>query len=86
MWASIVWVQFLGEAALLCLVGGALGVILAFAGGSLIASSIGWTVFPTLASVAVSVGIASLVGTVAGFYPAWLASRLDPAVALASER
>jgi ABC-type antimicrobial peptide transport system permease subunit len=37
-------------------------------------------------SIAVSVAIASLVGTVAGFYPAWLASRLDPAVALASER
>ena len=84
--SSAIQVQFLGEAGLLCLAGSVLGVILAFAGGSLIASSLGWTAVPTLASIAVSVGIASLVGTLAGFYPAWLASRLDPAVALASER
>jgi ABC-type antimicrobial peptide transport system permease subunit len=63
-----------------------LGVVLAFAGGSLIAGFLGWTAVPTLTSVGISVGIASAVGTLAGFYPAWLASRLDPAVALASER
>ena len=84
--STAIQIQFLAEAALLCLVGSALGVVLAFAGGSLIAGSLGWTAVPTLASIWLSVGIASLVGTVAGFYPAWLASRLDPAVALASER
>jgi putative ABC transport system permease protein len=84
--SSAIQIQFLGEAGLLCLVGSVLGVVLAFAGGSLIAGFLGWTAVPTLTSVGISVGIASGVGTVAGFYPAWLASRLDPAVALASER
>jgi putative ABC transport system permease protein len=83
--SSAIQIQFLGEAALLCLVGSVLGIALAFAGGSLIDGVLGWTAVPTLVSVLVSVGIASLVGTVAGFYPAWLASRLDPAVALATE-
>jgi ABC-type antimicrobial peptide transport system permease subunit len=83
--ASAIQIQFLGEAALLCLVGSVLGIALAFAGGSLIDGVLGWTAVPSVVSVLVSVSIASLVGTIAGFYPAWLASRLDPAVALATE-
>jgi putative ABC transport system permease protein len=83
--ASAIQVQFLGEAILLCLAGSVLGITLALAGGSLIASFVGWTAVPSPASVGVSVGIATGVGLGAAFYPAWLASRLDPVVALGSE-
>jgi macrolide transport system ATP-binding/permease protein len=78
--------QFLIEAVLICLIGGMLGVGLAF--------SVGFGVsylendFPLIfstASILTSVAVAMIIGITFGFLPARNAARLDPITALARE-
>jgi putative ABC transport system permease protein len=76
--------QFVIEAVLLAAFGGAIGVALGYC-----ASAIGrFLTFPAevpLWAVALGIGVSCSVGLIAGIYPAWRASRLDPAVALRDE-
>jgi putative ABC transport system permease protein len=83
--AGAVRVQFLGEAAMLSSLGGILGIPFALAGGSLVGSLIGWKLSLSPAAAAVAMAVSVLVGVVSGLYPAWVASRLDPIVALRVE-
>ncbi|MGB7069797.1 MAG: ABC transporter permease [Pyrinomonadaceae bacterium] len=74
--------QFLIESALLCIVGGILGLTLA-AGVTLLISILAEiTMTITITYVILSVGVSSIIGVIAGLYPAWKAARLDPIVAL----
>ncbi len=83
---SQILMQFLIESSLLSAVGGMLGLLLAAAisWGVRIATPIPMTItiFYVLLSLIVSGGI----GMIAGIYPAYKASRLDPIVALSTER
>jgi len=74
--------QFLVESALLCALGGVLGLLLAsaVAGGVRAGTSIPMTITPGY--VLLSLVVSSVVGILAGIYPAWKAARLDPVVAL----
>ncbi len=74
--------QFLIESALLCVVGGILGLILAAAVTQLITFLLEMTMTITFGYIILSVGVSSIIGIVAGLYPAWKAARLDPIVAL----
>jgi putative ABC transport system permease protein len=74
--------QFLIESALLCVVGGVLGLILATGATQLVGYLLGITMTITLFYVIISVGVSSIIGIIAGLYPAWKAARLDPIVAL----
>lgn len=75
--------QFLIESALLCVVGGILGLILAMGVAQLISVLLEMTMTVTIGYILLSVGVSSIIGIVAGLYPAWKAARLDPIVALA---
>jgi len=77
--------QFLMEAVLLCLLGGALGILLGHSGSYLIWFFLSWPVEASPAVVVVAVLVSVSVGVVFGFYPAWRASRLDPIEALRYE-
>jgi len=74
--------QFLIESALLCIVGGLIGLLLAFGATQLIASLAGMTMTITALYLVGSVAVSSIIGIIAGLYPAWKAARLDPIVAL----
>jgi putative ABC transport system permease protein len=76
--------QFLGESVLLSLLGGAAGIGLGVAATAGYASTQGWIVVVPRLAVAGGVGLALVLGTVAGLYPALRASRLAPATALRS--
>lgn len=77
--------QFLFEAISLCLVGGTLGIILGWAGASLIAKIAKWPTYVSLFSIAVAVASASFAGVAFGVYPAYKAANLDPIEALRYE-
>ena len=88
--ADITW-QFLLESITLCLVGGAFGIILGYAGANVLAqfaslsSEIGgMSVTPVISPTAVGLacGICVGIGVLFGFYPAWRAARLDPVESL----
>ena len=81
---DILW-QFLVEAVLLCLLGGAVGVLLGRGGSWLVEALLKWRTEPSLPAVFGAVGVSAFVGVLFGFYPAWKASRLDPIEALRYE-
>jgi putative ABC transport system permease protein len=74
--------QFLIESSMLCAVGGVLGLVAA--------AGISWavtvltpiTMTITVGYIALALGVSTAVGMVAGIYPAFKASRLDPIIAL----
>ena len=83
--AAAIQLQFLGEAVMLSLTGGLLGVALSFAGRLLFESALGWPITISPAAVAVAVASSAGVGMFFGFYPARRAARLDPILALRHE-
>jgi putative ABC transport system permease protein len=80
-----VQLQFLGEAVILSLVGGLFGVPLSLAGSFLISGLLGWSISISAYASVLAVMCSVAVGVLAGFYPAWRASRLDPVAALRSD-
>jgi len=74
--------QFLLEALVLALLGGAVGVAAGITLSHLVADLAGWPVLVTAESVLLAVGVSALTGLFFGFWPARRAARLDPIAAL----
>lgn len=91
---GVILFQFVVEAATLSLVGGLIGMGIAYGLGSLVtvvSSAQKWpnegglaTPFPVTAAL-FAMGFSAVIGVVFGFYPAMSAARLDPIVALRRE-
>jgi len=84
--------QFLVEAMVLSVVGGAIGVTLGIVGSVALTSAINalssgrdWPIIINQLAAVVSLIFSACVGIGFGFYPAWRASRLDPIDALRYE-
>jgi ABC-type antimicrobial peptide transport system permease subunit len=77
--------QFLVEAVVLCLLGGAMGILFGRGGSFLVRVFLHWPTEPSLPAIIASVAVSAAVGLVFGYYPAWKASRLDPIEALRYE-
>jgi putative ABC transport system permease protein len=75
-------IQFLAEAILLALIGGAAGVGLGVLSTAVYASTKGWTVVVPTVAWAGGLGSALLIGAVAGLLPALRAARMSPTEAL----
>jgi ABC-type antimicrobial peptide transport system permease subunit len=77
--------QFLTEAIVLCMIGGAVGIALGRTVSILVRLIKHWPTAVSLGAIVVAVAVSVLVGVLFGFYPAWKASRLDPIDALRYE-
>ncbi|WP_199104216.1 FtsX-like permease family protein, partial [Aquitalea sp. ASV11] len=77
--------QFLIEAVLVCLLGGALGVALSLGLGVLVARLASFNMVYSLSSIVAAFACSTLVGVLFGYLPARNAARLDPVVALSRE-
>jgi putative ABC transport system permease protein len=76
--------QFLFEAALLCTLGGLLGLALGYACARVVPPALGWSIEFNQTMALLSVICSSIIGVVFGFLPAERAARLDPAVLMRS--
>ncbi len=77
--------QFLVEAVVLCLAGGAFGILLGRGSSYLVTRFLHWPTESSLGAVLAAVLVSASVGIIFGYYPAWKASRLDPIEALRYE-
>jgi ABC-type antimicrobial peptide transport system permease subunit len=77
--------QFLVEAIVLCLLGGALGILLGRGGSLAVRWAFRWPTEASLPAIVAAFAVSFLVGMIFGYYPAWKASRLDPIEALRYE-
>jgi putative ABC transport system permease protein len=75
--------QFMIESSFLTTCGGILGFFLAVGLTWVISALLGWTMTVTFIYVVLAIGVSGGIGMIAGIYPAFKASRLDPIVALA---
>ncbi|PLW97446.1 MAG: ABC transporter [Marinilabiliales bacterium] len=76
--------QFLFESVFLSLFGGILGLLLVYSGILIARQNIEFSIYLTSANVVIGLVVSVVIGLVAGFIPAWNASRLDPVVAMRS--
>lgn len=77
--------QFLGEAVLLTVLGGLIGILLGYGVSKVLSSLMQTPTVVSLSSVFLAFGVSAGIGLVFGFYPAQRAARLNPIQALRYE-
>jgi putative ABC transport system permease protein len=74
--------QFLIESGMLCAFGGVMGLLVAWGVTTLITVLAGITMTITISYILLAIIVSSVIGMIAGIYPAFKAARLDPIIAL----
>ncbi len=82
---SSIRVQFIVEAVIICLIGGAIGVALGIGGGILASKLLGYPAHPSLQGIIVSLIFSMSIGVFFGYYPANKAAKMNPIDALRYE-
>lgn len=82
---SVIRKQFLIEAVVICLIGGAAGILLGIVIGNLLALQLGASFIVPWNWIILGFTVCVLVGMLSGYYPASKASKLDPVEALRYE-
>jgi len=77
-----VLLQFLIESSLMCALGGVLGLLAAAGISWLVTVLTPITMTITVGYIILALGVSTIIGMIAGIYPAYKASRLDPIIAL----
>lgn len=78
--------QFLIESVLLCAIGGIFGLLVASGITQAITVLLEITMTITVTYIIIAIGVSSVIGILAGLYPAFKAARLDPIAALTTAK
>ena len=83
----IILLEFLIEAVILCLVGGAIGLLLVMLTLKGISSipNMAFEMYLSYANIIFGISISIFIGVLAGVIPAFLAARMDPVTAIRSK-
>jgi putative ABC transport system permease protein len=76
--------QFLFESVLLAITGGIIGLLLVFSGTLIVTYGLDFKISLTLSNIIMGISISAIIGIIAGYIPAFTASRLDPVKAIAT--
>lgn len=79
---SFILLQFLYESVLLSVLGGAMGLLLVFIGTLILTHLADVSIGLTLHNILLGILVSAVIGIIAGFVPAWQASRLNPVQAI----
>ncbi len=74
--------QFLIESGILCALGGIVGLLIAWGITALITTLASITMTITIGYIILALAVSTIIGMIAGIYPAFKAARLDPILAL----
>lgn len=77
--------QFIIEAVIICLIGGALGVALGVTAGSVASKALGFPASASIKSIVIALAFSMSIGVFFGYYPANKAANMDPINALRYE-
>ena len=77
--------EFLLEAAIICILGGIIGLILVYALTLILTNLFNFPVFISTGILTLAISICIIIGILSGLIPALTASRLDPVVAIRSK-
>lgn len=82
---STILLEFLLESAFLCILGGAIGVLLVFILTKIFSALFDFPIFISVGIMGLAVSICIVIGILAGIIPASIAARMDPVVAIRSK-
>lgn len=77
--------QFIMEAVVICLIGGAIGILLGIGIAAVATNLMGYAVSPSVPGIILSVSFSVLIGVFFGYYPANKAAKMNPIEALRYE-
>lgn len=78
----MIMIQFLGEAIMLCILGGLIGLALIFILSQLLNMVFPFKLILTLKNSLIGVGLSSFIGVLSGYFPSRKAAKLDPITAI----
>jgi len=81
---SFILFQFLFESVFLCLIGGAIGLLIIYIGSIAASSATGFDLVLTLKNIGIGLGFSVGIGLISGVVPASLAARMEPVEAIRS--
>jgi putative ABC transport system permease protein len=78
-------IEFLLESALICIIGGLIGIVLVVVMSQILSTAFNFPIFVSANILALAIAICVSIGVLAGIIPAMIAAKMDPVVAIRSK-
>ena len=78
----VILMEFLIESIILCLFGGAIGLLLVHFVATLLSKAIDFNIYLDMGNIILGIGCSVMIGIISGFIPALRASQMDPVEAM----